>query len=222
MTHKVFIVEDEKNIAEVMQMYLQAEGLETRVFHDGSDVVEAVKSDKPSLVLLDLMLPGKDGLSICQELRVFSELYIIMTTARVEEVDRLLGLDTGADDYVCKPYSARELTARVRAVLRRLDGKLTAAGPSLKVDESALSLSFGGQTVVLTALEFRLFNLLYSQPNRIYSRGQILDLLYSDFRVLSDRTVDSHIRNLRKKLAGLNTEQEMIRSIYGLGYRFEG
>lgn len=222
MTHKVFIVEDEKNIAEVMQMYLQAEGLETRVFHDGSDVVEAVKSDKPSLVLLDLMLPGKDGLSICQELRVFSELYIIMTTARVEEVDRLLGLDTGADDYVCKPYSARELTARVRAVLRRLDGKLTAAGPSLKVDESALSLSFGGQTVVLTALEFRLFNLLYSQPNRIYSRSQILDLLYSDFRVLSDRTVDSHIRNLRKKLAGLNTEQEMIRSIYGLGYRFEG
>ncbi|WP_372872400.1 response regulator [Shewanella sp.] len=222
MTHKVFIVEDEKNIAEVMQMYLQTEGLETRVFHDGSDVVEAVKSDKPSLVLLDLMLPGKDGLSICQELRVFSELYIIMTTARVEEVDRLLGLDTGADDYVCKPYSARELTARVRAVLRRLDGKLTAAGPSLKVDESALSLSFGGQTVVLTALEFRLFNLLYSQPNRIYSRSQILDLLYSDFRVLSDRTVDSHIRNLRKKLAGLNTEQEMIRSIYGLGYRFEG
>ncbi|ABL99311.1 response regulator [Shewanella amazonensis] len=222
MTHKVFIVEDEKNIAEVMQMYLQAEGLETRVFHDGSDVVEAVKNETPSLMLLDLMLPGKDGLSICQELRVFSELYIIMTTARVEEVDRLLGLDTGADDYVCKPYSARELTARVRAVLRRLDGKLTAAGTSLKVDESGLSISFGGQTVVLTALEFRLFNLLYSQPNRIYSRSQILDLLYSDFRVLSDRTVDSHIRNLRKKLTGLNTEQEMIRSIYGLGYRFEG
>lgn len=222
MTHKVFIVEDEKNIAEVMQMYLQAEGLQTRVFHDGNAVVEAVKADKPSLMLLDLMLPGKDGLSICQELRAFSELYIIMTTARVEEVDRLLGLDTGADDYVCKPYSARELTARVRAVLRRLDGKLTAAGPSLKVDEAGLSLSFGGQTVVLTALEFRLFNLLYSQPNRIYSRSQILDLLYSDFRVLSDRTVDSHIRNLRKKLAGLNTEQEMIRSIYGLGYRFEG
>ncbi|QSX38255.1 response regulator [Shewanella sedimentimangrovi] len=221
MTHKVFIVEDEKNIAEVMQLYLQAEGLETRVFNDGNAVVEAVRSDAPSLMLLDLMLPGKDGLSICREVRAFSEVHIIMTTAKVEEVDRLLGLDTGADDYVCKPYSARELTARVRAVLRRLDGRLTSAGPQLAVDESSLTLSYGNHKVLLTALEFRLFHLLYSHPNRIYSRGQILDLLYSDFRVLSERTVDSHIRNLRKKLAQLESPDEMIRSIYGLGYRFE-
>ncbi|MCE9687913.1 response regulator [Shewanella sp. AS16] len=221
MTHKVFIVEDEKSIAEVMQLYLQAEGLETRVFHDGNAVVEAVRCDAPSLMLLDLMLPGKDGLSICREVRAFSEVHIIMTTAKVEEVDRLLGLDTGADDYVCKPYSAREVVARVRAVLRRLDGRLTSAGPQLSVDESSLTLGYGGHKVILTALEFRLFHLLYSHPNRIYSRGQILDLLYSDFRVLSERTVDSHIRNLRRKLAQLESPDEMIRSIYGLGYRFE-
>ncbi|NMH66334.1 response regulator [Shewanella salipaludis] len=221
MTHKVFIVEDEKSIAEVMQLYLQAEGLETRVFHDGNAVVEAVRSEAPSLMLLDLMLPGKDGLTICREVRAFSEVHVIMTTAKVEEVDRLLGLDTGADDYVCKPYSAREVVARVRAVLRRLDGRLTSAGPQLTVDESSLTLTYGGHKVVLTALEFRLFHLLYSHPNRIYSRGQILDLLYSDFRVLSERTVDSHIRNLRKKLAQLESPAEMIRSIYGLGYRFE-
>ena len=221
MTHTVFIVEDEKNIAEVMQMYLQAEGLETRVFHEGTAVVEAVRSEMPSLMLLDLMLPGKDGMSICREVRAFSELHIIMTTAKVEEVDRLMGLDIGADDYVCKPYSAREVVARVRAVLRRRDGRLTLAGPQLLVDEASLTLEYGADKVILTALEFRLFHLLYSHPNRIYSRGQILDMLYSDFRVLSERTVDSHIRNLRKKLAGLGTPDEMIRSIYGLGYRFE-
>ena len=221
MTHTVFIVEDEKNIAEVMQMYLQAEGLETRVFHEGTAVVEAVRREMPSLMLLDLMLPGKDGMSICREVRAFSELHIIMTTAKVEEVDRLMGLDIGADDYVCKPYSAREVVARVRAVLRRRDGRLTLAGPQLLVDEASLTLEYGADKVILTALEFRLFYLLYSHPNRIYSRGQILDMLYSDFRVLSERTVDSHIRNLRKKLAGLGTPDEMIRSIYGLGYRFE-
>lgn len=221
MTHTVFIVEDEKNIAEVMQMYLQAEGLETRVFHEGTAVVEAVRSEMPSLMLLDLMLPGKDGMSICREVRAFSELHIIMTTAKVEEVDRLMGLDIGADDYVCKPYSAREVVARVRAVLRRRDGRLTLAGSQLLVDEASLTLEYGADKVILTALEFRLFHLLYSHPNRIYSRGQILDMLYSDFRVLSERTVDSHIRNLRKKLAGLGTPDEMIRSIYGLGYRFE-
>jgi len=221
MTHTVFIVEDEKEIASVVEMYLEADGLETKVFHDGTAVVKSIETERPSVVLLDLMLPGKDGLTICKEVRAFSDVPIIMTTAKVEEVDRLLGLEIGADDYVCKPYSAKELVARVKAVLRRLDNQVTQSSPELLVHTESHTVQYQNTTISLTTIEFNLFYLLYSHPNRIYSRQQILDLVYSDFRVISDRTVDSHIRNLRKKLAELGMPEEALHSIYGAGYKFE-
>ncbi|NVJ62557.1 MAG: response regulator [Gammaproteobacteria bacterium] len=222
MAHTIFIVEDEKEIASVVDMYLQAAELKTQMFLDGTNVVEAVKEQSPSVVLLDLMLPGKDGLTICKEIREFSDVPIIMTTAKVEEVDRLVGLEIGADDYVCKPYSAKEVVARVKATLRRLDKQFVPSSKeALQVDESSQTIQYQQKVISLTTVEFNLFKLLYSHPNRIYSRQQILDLVYSDYRVISDRTVDSHIRNLRKKLTELETPEEPLRSIYGAGYKFE-
>ncbi|WP_196140921.1 response regulator [Aliikangiella sp. G2MR2-5] len=221
MAHRIFIVEDEKEIASVVEMYLNADGFETQVFHEGTNVTEAIKHSRPSVVLLDLMLPQKDGVTICKEVREFSDVPIIMTTAKVEEVDRLLGLEIGADDYVCKPYSVKELVARVKAVTRRLDNKVSQSSPEMVVNADNHTIQFRGQTISLTTVEFNLFHLLYTNPNRIYSRQQILDQVYSDYRVISDRTVDSHIRNLRKKLAELETPEEPVRSIYGAGYKYE-
>lgn len=221
MPHTIFIVEDEKEISTVVDMYLQAEGFQTKCFYDGLNVVDSVKNESPSVVLLDLMLPEIDGLTICKEIRKFSDTHIIMTTAKVEEIDRLLGLDIGADDYVCKPYSAKELVSRVKAVVRRLDNRVTSKQNQLLVDPGSQTIKFGENMVSLTTVEFNLFNLLYSHPNCIYSRQHILDRLYSDYRVISDRTVDSHIRNLRKKLSELETPVELVRSIYGAGYKYE-
>lgn len=182
-------------------------------------MVSWVRQHLPALVVLDLILPGVDGLSICKELRTFTQVPIIITTARVEEIDRLIGFEAGADDYVCKPYSARELVARIKSLLRR------AVPPGMNETELLLlpdkhELCIKGRSVALTALEFRLFELFYQHPGRIYSRAQILDQAYDDYRDISDRTIDSHIRNLRNKLKGVELE-ESIKSIYGVGYKFQ-
>lgn len=216
----VVIVEDDIDIADVLQMYLQAAGFNTKRFNDGNDVVHWVKDNSPALIVLDIYLPGKNGFTICEEVRAFSQVPIIMTTAKVEEVDRLIGLEIGADDYVCKPYSVKEVVARVKANLRRVNNQLSPAS-KLILDGDSFCLSYQGQTINLTTIEFALFHLLYSNPRRIYSRAQILDLVYQDYRDVADRTVDSHIRNLRKKLNELPLENDLIRSIYGAGYKFE-
>lgn len=221
MSHTILIVEDEADIADVTQVYLQAQGLNTHWFNQGLNVVEWVKQHEPSVIILDLMLPGKDGLSICQDIRQFSDVPIIMTTAKVQEVDRLIGLEVGADDYVCKPFSTKELVARVNAMLRRIDRQVIQSAPALQLVEGSYTVMYQGQRVELTQIEFNLFQLLYLHPGRIYSRGQILDLVYSDFREVSDRTVDSHVRNLRKKLAQLSLPNDPIRSVYGAGYAYE-
>lgn len=222
MTDTVFIVEDEADIATVVELYLQGAGYATKLFLDGSEVVEAVKTQNPSAVILDLMLPIKDGLTICKELRSFSSVPIIMATAKVEEVDKLIGLDIGADDYVCKPYSAKEVVARVKALLRRTHNQFNLSdNPCLGVHPESHTINYGDKSITLTTVEFNLFYMLYCQPNRIYTRQQILDTVYSDYRVVSDRTVDSHIRNLRKKLSELETPNEPVRSIYGAGYKYE-
>jgi two-component system response regulator BaeR len=169
------------------------------------------------------MLPGIDGLELCKAIRAFSRVPIIMATARAEEIDRLLGLELGADDYICKPYSPREVVARVKAVLRRMlpvDPAAEAAS-DLILDEAGYRIRFKGAEVELTAVEFQLFAALYREPGRIYSRGQLMDRIYSDQRIVSDRTIDSHIKKLRKKLAELRPEAEMIHSVYGAGYRYE-
>jgi two-component system, OmpR family, response regulator BaeR len=224
MTHArtVMIVEDEPKLARLIADYLAAANLDSRWIADGTRVEPAVRADPPRLVLLDLMLPGRDGVSICKDLRQFTDVPIIMVTARVEEVDRLLGLEIGADDYICKPFSPRELVARVKAVLRRVDRAASASTSArLVVDEERHQAQLDGHSLDLTPVEFRLLNTLRSEPGRIFSRDRLLANLYADHRVVTDRTVDSHVKNLRRKLTAAAAGEDLIRSIYGVGYRLE-
>ena len=221
MTNNILIVEDERRLAELLADYLKGAGFATEHLADGLGVVERVRAQPPTLMLLDLMLPGRDGLDICRELRGFSSLPIIVTTARVEEIDRLLGLELGADDYICKPYSPREVVARVKAVLRRAQAPESAPTNRLTLDEERLRVSLGQTSVELTAVECALFRTLSSAPGRIFSRAQLIERIYQDHRIVSDRTVDSHIKKLRRKLAELDAGQDLIESVYGVGYRFE-
>lgn len=220
---KVLVAEDEEKLAGLLVDYLAAAGYAAHSLGDGREVVPWVKAHAPDLIVLDLMLPGRDGLDLCREIRAFSRVPIIMATARVEEIDRLLGLELGADDYLCKPYSPRELVARVKAVLRR-----TRPGPAqsqamdgLVLDEAGFRVRAPAGEVELTAVEFHLFATLYREPGRIFSRGQLMDRIYADQRIVSDRTIDSHIKKLRRKLAELMPDAELIHSVYGAGYRYE-
>jgi two-component system response regulator BaeR len=180
-----------------------------------------VRERNPELVLLDLMLPGKDGLEICREVRAFSEVPIIMATARVEEIDRLLGLELGADDYVCKPYSPRELVARIKTILRRVQRNGGPAESALQIDGAAYSATLRGQRLDLTPVEFRLLNALANAPGRILSRANLLEQIYDDHRVVTDRTVDTHVKNLRRKMEQVSPGTDLIHSVYGVGYRLD-
>ena len=194
----ILIVEDDHNLAKTIEKYLRKERFDTHIINDGTVVVDWVKDYRPRAILLDLMLPGKDGLTSCQEINEFCDIPIIITTAKVEEIDRLIGFEAGADDYICKPYSPREVVARVKVCLRRLNQDSMAADP-VTVDESRLAVKFHERTICLTAVEFNRFRLLYNRPQRIFSRQNIIDAVYDDFRIVSYLTVNSHIRNLRKK-----------------------
>jgi two-component system response regulator BaeR len=216
----ILIVEDEQKLAELIKDYLAQSSFDTTILDNGNDVVPYVRENKPDLVILDLMLPGRDGMEICKEIRTFSNLPIIMVTARVEEIDRLLGLELGADDYVCKPFSPRELVARVKAVLRRAGGETTIKAKGLVLDEARYQASLHGVDLELTAVEFKLLSFLAANPGRIYSRDQLMERIYSDHRIVSDRTIDSHIKKLRKKISGQSPDEELIGSVYGVGYKF--
>ncbi len=219
---RILIVEDEEKLARLEADYLHNAGFETVCLADGLAVVPWLKDNAADLILLDLMLPGRDGLDLCREIRRFSTVPIIMVTARIEEVDRLLGLELGADDYICKPFSPREMTARVKAVLRRMQPVATEPVSSmLKLDPQSFRISVGKLEAELTAVEFQLLQTLYQQPGRIFSRARLMDLMYQDQRIVSDRTIDSHIKKLRKKMADLLPGQELIHSVYGAGYRYE-
>jgi two-component system response regulator BaeR len=220
----VLIVEDEPKIAKLLQDYLQQLHYQTHWLDRGDAVDDWCKDNSPDIVLLDLMLPGKDGLTVCRELRSQSQVPIIMITARVDEIDRLLGLEIGADDYVCKPFSPREVVARVKALLRRTQmtkSDPTAAYRGLTVDDEKFSAAIDGHTLDLTPVEFRLLALLASQPGRVFSRDQLVNRIYLDGRVVSDRTVDSHVKNLRQKITDTIGSDDFIRSIYGVGYKLE-
>ena len=195
----ILIVEDEPKLAALMQDYLIAAGYPTLCLDNGLQVVPTVRAQAPRLILLDLMLPGRDGMQVCQDLREFSSVPIVMITARVEEVDRLLGLDLGADDYICKPFSPREVVARVKAILRRGPQLLVSTRQRLLIDETQYRASLDGVALDLTPLELRLLSTFARSAGRVFSRDQLLDKIYSDHRVVTDRTVDSHIRNLRRK-----------------------
>ena len=213
----ILIVEDEPKLAALMADYLRASGFAASCIANGLEVVPWVRAQAPDLILLDLMLPGRDGLDVCRDLRTFSDVPVIMVTAKVEEIDRLIGLDLGADDYVCKPFSVRELVARVRAILRRRRTPSTA----LVLDYERHVAELDGRALDLTPVEFRLLRALASAPGRVFARERLLERLYEDHRVVTDRTVDAHVKNLRRKLEEVRPGEELVRSIYGVGYTLE-
>jgi len=214
---RVMIVEDEPELALLVADYARAAGYAPEVFGDGAEALAAIRRNAPALVVLDLMLPGLDGLSLCRAVREFSEVPIVMVTARVEEIDRLLGLEAGADDYLCKPFSPRELMARIKAILRRLGA---AAPPRvLLVDEAARRIHVHGRLLDLTPSEFAIMAALARRPGQVFSRAQLLDAARADSLDATDRAIDSHIKNLRRKIDAVAPGLDAIRSIYGLGYR---
>jgi len=220
---KILIVEDEPKLAALEADYVRAEGFEAHCIANGLEVVPWVRAHAPDLILLDLMLPGRDGLDICRDLRTSNDqrmrdVPIVMVTARVEEIDRLIGLDLGADDYVCKPFSARELVARVKAILRRPRNQ-PASGLVLHEGEHRAELD--GRAIDLTPVEFRLLAALAAAPGRVFPRDKLLERLYADHRVVTDRTVDTHVKNLRRKLEEVRPGEDLVRSIYGVGYKLE-
>jgi two-component system response regulator BaeR len=218
MSAHVLIVDDEPKIAALLRDYLADAGYATSVLDSGLGVAGWVRANTPDAILLDVMLPGESGLAICKAIREFSDVPILLITARVEEIDRLLGLELGADDYICKPFSPREVVARVKAVLRRVNAPAGAAVP-IELDEARFEARVRGQALTLTPVEFRLLRKLVAQPGRVFSRQQLMDAAYRDHRVVSDRTVDSHVKNLRRKLADAGFDP--IGSVYGVGYRLE-
>ena len=236
----ILVVEDEPKLASLLADYLRAEHYHVDLLDEGTGVVARVRENPPDLLLLDIMLPGKDGITVCREIRAFSDLPVIMITARVEEIDRLLGLEMGADDYICKPFSPREAVARVKALLRRtyhtavppknppVPGSAATEGnaatrttPAIQVDEETYQAQYKGQPLDLTPAEFRLLRLFTVSPGKVFNRDRLLSALHADNRVVTDRTIDTHIKNLRRKLQQVHPQKDCITSIYGVGYRFE-
>ena len=225
MARHIYLVEDEVELAELVQDYLIAAGLEVTVFHDGLSAYEAFLQNKPSLMVLDLMIPRMDGLTVCRKVREQSDLPIIMVTALTEEIDRVLGLNMGADDYVCKPFSPKELVARVQAVLRRLERKAEPETNDLfRIDKAQQRAWYKQKSLTLTPTEFRLLELFLEHVGQVFSRAQLLDHINPDSYDVADRVIDSHIKNLRRKLIEAteeDTRHEYIQAVYGVGYRFE-
>jgi two-component system response regulator BaeR len=223
---RVLIVEDEPTLSLLLAETLRGEGFAPEVLERGDLVVASVRASEPAAILLDINLPGRNGLDVCRDLRAFSTVPLIMITGRVEEIDRLLGLELGADDYICKPFTAREVVARVRALLRRArdwrERDVGAAAPGLKLDDERFEAHWQANRLDLTPVEFRLLKALGERPGRVLSRSQLLDAIYVDHRVVSDRTVDSHVKNLRRKLSEAGGGVDPIESVYGVGYKFGG
>ncbi|WP_346796168.1 response regulator [Halomonas sp. Bachu 37] len=224
----ILIVEDEPKIARLVADYLEGSGFSSHHLDRGDTVLPWLEAadPAPALVLLDLMLPGSDGLTLCREIRRhWPEIAIVMLTAKVEEVDRLVGLELGADDYICKPFSPREVVARVKAVLRRSratqEPDSHATTPLLSLDHEGWRALAEGHDLALTAVEFQLLKVLMQAPGRIFSREQLMDHMYRDHRIVSERTVDSHIKKLRKKIHEALPERDIIRSVYGVGYKYQ-
>lgn len=223
---RIVIVEDELDIASVVQDYLRHAGYETEHFADGQSALEHLVASPPDLTLLDIMLPRLDGIEVLRRAREHTSHPIIMLTARIEEVDRLLGLELGADDYVCKPFSPRELVARVRAVLRRTvppdDRSQARQGtPGLVLDDVHWRASLEGTPLNLTRREFGLLQVLSRHPGRIFSRARLLELAYDDTMDVTERAIDSHVKNLRRKLGAVTPSHDWIRSVYGVGFAWE-
>lgn len=219
---QILVVEDERKIAQLVKDYLENAGYQVLVLFHGDDVIPQYQKSRPDLIILDIMLPGKDGIEICREIRKSSTVPIIMLTAKVEEIDRLIGLELGADDYICKPFSPREVVARVKAILRRtqpepVQDRLT-SGP-IVLDRLKHQVSINDKELQLTNSEFELLSVFMEQPERVFSRNDLIAMVQGyDFEGY-DRTIDSHIKNLRKKIDKQLPGQKMIQTVYGVGYK---
>ena len=219
--HHILIVEDEERIATLVCKYLELEGYQFTCLNSGEQAVETIKELNPSLCILDIMLPHVSGLEICEQVRRFSQVPIIMLTARVEEIDRLIGFKQGADDYICKPFSPKELMARINALLRRSHSKLGSnlmTFKDLSLDEDRFSVLCKNEPIKLTVNEFNILKTLMSYPEKVFSRKEILYAVKQHELEIYERTIDSHIKNLRKKLSKVSGGENYIVSIYGLGY----
>ncbi len=224
-TDPILIIEDDHNIADLVRRYLERAGYETLVAHDGRDGLELAKKRKPRFVILDVMLPGIDGWEVCKMLRKISEVPILILTARAEEMDRVVGLSIGADDYVVKPFSPRELVERVKAILRRSGPTPTNAASVLRYNDLVLDsekrrVTVRETLVALTPSEFTLLETLMSAPGRVYTRADLLSRLYLGGESVVDRVVDVHIGKLRKKIEPETSKPLYIETVHGIGYRF--
>lgn len=221
----ILLLEDEVDLANLVKDYLEAAGYEVSLYHDGLDAYNSFLQRKPHLMVMDLMVPRMDGLSICRKVREQSDVPIILVTAMTEEIDRVLGLNMGADDYVCKPFSPKELVARVQAVLRRLDRKAEPESNELfRIDEAQQRIWYKQKALNLTPTEYRLLELFLGHVGHVYSRSQLLDHINPDSFDVADRVIDSHIKNLRRKIMDIteaDTQHDWIQAVYGVGYRFE-
>jgi DNA-binding response OmpR family regulator len=225
MSDKVLIVEDEAKIVRTLRLYLEQAGYEVVAVFDGAQAVAAFRRERPSLILLDLNLPGTDGLDVCRALRRDSDVPIVMITARISEVDRLIGLELGADDYIVKPFSPREVVARVRAVLRRVsagqgNADTVRVGPLL-LDLAGHRAWLGQYALALTQSEFELLSALARNAGRVLSRMQLLDEMAGVAHEGYERSVDQHVKNLRRKIREATGQIEVIHTVYGVGYRLD-
>ena len=217
MNPRILIVEDESDLSAIIADYVTAAGFEALIIADGNEALASVQNSSPELIVLDIMLPGMDGVSLCRAVRAFSDVPIIMVTAKVSEIDRLLGLEIGADDYLCKPFSPRELVARIKVILRRYRHPQKNIG-FIEIDEAARIVKIKSRLLDLTPTEYSLFAAMAKRPGTVYSRAQLLDLANRDSLDVTDRAIDSQIKNLRRKLALLMPNVDVIHSVYGLGY----
>ncbi len=226
MNELILVVEDEPKIAKLARDYLEGSGYKVLVVTDGQDALATRRQERPDLVVLDLNLPGMDGLDVCRAMRRESDVPIIMLTARSEETDRLIGLELGADDYITKPFSPRELVARVRAVLRRVGGGIRQPGliriADLEIDLQGHRVIRAGEAIDLSRTEFNLLATLAQNPGQTFTRAQLLNRLHGVAYEGYDRSIDAHIKNLRRKLEIDVSQPRYVQTVYGVGYRFAG
>ncbi|GLF97241.1 response regulator transcription factor [Streptomyces yaizuensis] len=224
MSPRILVAEDDIKQAQLIRIYLEREGNDVQIVSDGRAAIDRARATRPDLIVLDVMMPHVDGLDVCRILRAESQVPILLLTARTTEEDMLLGLDLGADDYMNKPYSPRELTARVRALLRRA----RAAGPTgptmivvgcLEIDPVRYEVRVEGQPIALTGKEFAILQLLAQEPERVFTRSQIIDQVFGFDQNVLERTVDAHVMNLRRKLESRDRRPRMVETVYGRGYR---
>ena len=227
-TNSILIVDDDEKLCVLLRSYFEQEQFIVYVAHDGTEALNLLRSQKPQIMLLDLMMPGMDGFEVCRRTRQFSDIPIIFLSAKDDETDRLVGLNIGGDDYVTKPFHVKEIIARVYSLLRRTRGEVLQQTTSyrvrdLTIDKEKFTVLRGGQPIVLTPTEFALLEVLASSPDRVFSRMQLMDKIQGGYSFEGyERTIDTHIRNLRKKLEPNPAQPSYIQAVYGIGYKFVG